>query len=127
MSVPDFVMVPVAAGGPTKPTTSYQTMLSQPMSKPSTVTVPKSSTIPGTGISLLKGEKFENRAVSMPLSVETLPASNEPKPNLSAKVTLDVETNRYVTTDTDAVTSEVETEQSTVTSHVGTELLAQQP
>ena len=87
----------------------------------------KSSTIPGTGISLLKGEKSENHAVSMPLSVETLPASNEQKPNLSAKVTLDVETNKYGTTDTDAVTSQVETEQSAVTSHVETELLAQQP
>ena len=89
--------------------------------------MPKSSTIPGTGISLLKGEKSENHAVSILLSVETLPASNEQKPNLSAKVTLDVETNKYGTTDTDAVTSQVETEQSTVTSQVETELLAQQP
>ena len=39
MFVPDFVMVPVAAGGPIKPTASYQSMQSQPVSKPSTVTV----------------------------------------------------------------------------------------
>ena len=112
MAVPDFVMVPVAAGGPTKPTTSYQSMQSQPVSKPSTVSVPKSKTVPGTGISIVKGEKT---AADEPLPVETLPASNESNTNLSAKNTENVETKgskhvtEYVATETDAVTSQVET------------------
>ena len=88
MSVPDFVMVPVAAGGPTKPTTSYQSMQSQPVSKPFTVSVPKSKTVPGTGITLVKGEKT---AVDEPLPVETLPVNKELNPNLSAKDTENVE------------------------------------
>ena len=87
MAVPDFVMVPVAAGGPTKPTTSYQSMQSQPMSKPSTVSVPKLKTVPGTGKSIVKGEKT---AADEPLPVEILPANNESNPNLSAKNTENV-------------------------------------
>ena len=112
MAVPDFVMVPVAAGGPTKPTTSYQSMQSQPMSKPSTVSVPKSRTVPGTGISIVKGEKT---AADEPLPVETLPANNELNPNVSAKDTGNVETKgsenvaEHVATETDAGTSQVET------------------
>ena len=112
MAVPDFVMVPVAAGGPTKPTTSYQSMQSQPVSKPSTVSVAKSKTDPGTGISIVKGEKT---AADEPLPVETLPASNESNTNLSAKNTENVETKgskhvtEYVAAETDAVTSQVET------------------
>ena len=112
MAVPDFVMVPVAAGGPTKPTASYQSMQSQPMSKPSTVSVPKSKTVPGTGISLVKGEKT---AADEPLPVETLPVNNELNPNLSAKDTENVETKgsehvtEHVATETDVVTSQVET------------------
>ena len=111
MAVPDFVMVPVAAGGPTKPTTSYQSMQSRPVSKPSTVSVPKSKTVPGTGISIVKGEKT---AADEPLPVEILPA-NESNTNLSAKNTENVETKgsehvtEYVATETDAVTSQVET------------------
>ena len=66
MAVPDFVMVPVAAGGPTRPATSHQPMQTQPVSKPSTVTVPKLKTVPGTGISLVKCEKT---AVDEPLPV----------------------------------------------------------
>ena len=112
MAVPDFVMVPVAAGGPTKPTTSYQSMQSQPVSKPSTVSVPKSKTVPGTGISIVKGEK---KAADEPLPVETLPANNELNPNISAKDTGNVETKgsenvtEHVATETDAGTSQVET------------------
>ena len=112
MAVPDFVMVPVTAGGPTKPTTSYQSMQSQPVSKPSTVSVPKSKTVPGTGISIVKGEKT---AVDEPLPVETLPANNESNLNLSAKNTENVETKgsehvtEYVATEMDSVTSQVET------------------
>ena len=112
MTVPDFVMVPVAAGGPAKPTTLYQSMQSQPMSKPSTVSVPKPKTVPGIGISIVKGEKT---AADEPLPVETLPANNESNPNLSAKNTENVETkgSEYVTehvaTEMDAVTFQVET------------------
>ena len=57
IALQDLVMVPVAAGGPTKPTTSYQSMQSQLVAKPSTVSVPKSKTVPGTGISIIKDEK----------------------------------------------------------------------
>ena len=82
------------------------------MSKPSTVSVPKSKTVPGTGISIVKGEKT---AADELLPVETLPASNESNMNLSAKNTENVETKgsehvtEYVATETDAVTSQVET------------------
>ena len=126
-------MVPVAAGGPTKPTTSYQSMQSQPVSKPSTVTVPKSTAIPGTGISLLKGEKTEQTAMIKPLPVETLPDSIERTPKSSVTNTLDVETNKskkmteHVATDADSVTSQVETEPASMTSQVETEPSTQQP
>ena len=112
MAVPDFVMVPVAAGGPTKPTTSYQSIQSQPLSKPSTVSVPKSKTVPGTRISLIKGKK---KAVDEPLPVETLPTNNELNPNISAKDTGNVGTKEskkvteHVATETVTSASQVET------------------
>ena len=112
MAISDFVMVPVAAGGPTKPTTSYQSMQSQPVAKPSTVSVPKLKTVPGTGISIIKGDKA---AVDEPLSVETLPANNTINTNDCAKNTGNVEMKglesptEHVATEKDAVTSQVET------------------
>ena len=108
MAVPDFVMVPVAAGGPTKPTISYQSIQSQPLSKPSTVSIPKSKTVPGTGISLIKGEM---NAADKPLPGETLSANNELNPNISAKDTGNVETK----------------ESEKVTEHVATEMVTSAP
>ena len=102
VAVPDFVMVPVAAGGPTKPTISYQSIQSQPLSKPSTVSVPKLKTVPGTGISLIKGEK---KAADEPLPVETLPTNSELNPNISAK-----DTGNVGTKETEKVTDHVATE-----------------
>ena len=112
MAVPDLVMVPVATGGPTKPTTSYQSIQSQPQSKPSTVSVLKSRTVPGTGISLIKGEK---KAADEPLSVETLPTNNELNPNISAK-----DTGNVGTKESEKVTQHVVTETITSASQVET-------
>ena len=87
-------------------------MQSQPVSKPSTVSVPKLKTVPGTGISIVKGEKT---VADEPLSVETLPANNESNLNLCAKNTENVETKGsehmtgHVATEVDAVTSQVGT------------------
>ena len=112
MAIPDFVMVPVAAGGPTKPTTSYQSMQSQPVAKPSTVSVPKSKTVPGTGISIIKDEKV---AADEPLSVKTSPANSAINMNNCAKNTGNVETKgsdnstEHVTTETNTVNFQVET------------------
>ena len=112
MAVPDFVMVPVAAGGLTKPTTSYQSVQSQPLFKPSTVSVPKSKTVPGTRISLIKGEK---EAADEPLPVETLPTNNELNPNISAK-----DTGNVGTKESKKVTEHVVTEMVTSVSQVET-------
>ena len=112
MEVLDFVMVPVAAGGPTKPTTSYQSIQSQPLSKPSTVSVPKSKTVPGTGISLIKGKK---KAADEPLPVETLPPNNELNSNISAK-----DTGNVGTKESKKVTEHVATEMVTSASQVET-------
>ena len=74
--------------------------------------MPKSKTVPGTGITLVKGEKT---AADEPLPVETLPVNNELNLNLSAKDTENVETKgsehvtEHVATETDVVTSQVET------------------
>ena len=108
MAVPDFVMVPVAAGGPTKPTILYQSIQSQLLSKPSAVSVPKSKTVPSTGISLIKGEK---KAADEPLPVETLPTNNELNPNISAKDTGSVGTK----------------ESEKVTEHMATEMVTGAP
>ena len=105
-------MVPVAAGGSTKPTTSYQSIQSQRLSKPSTVSVPKSKTVPGTGISLIKGEK---NAADEPLPVETLLTNNELNSNISAKYTGNVGTKEsekgteHVATETVTSAPQVET------------------
>ena len=108
MSAPDFVMVPVAAGGPTQPTILYQSIESQQLSKPSTVSVPKPKTVPGTRISLIKGEK---KAADEPLPVGTLPTNNELNPNISAKDTGNVGTK----------------ESKKVTEHVATEMVTSAP
>ena len=112
MAIPDFVMVPIAAGGPRKPTTSYQSMQSQPVAKPSTVSVPKSKTVPGTGISIIKDK---NAAADEPLSVETSPACSAINTNDCAKNTGNVETKgsdnstEHVATETNTVNFQVET------------------
>ena len=112
MATPDFVMVPIASGGPTKPTTSYQSIQSQPMAKPSTVSVPKSKTVPGTGISIMKDEK---EAEDEPLSVETSPANGGINMNDCAKITGNVETKG-----SDNSTEHVATEKNTVNFQVET-------
>ena len=114
MAVPDFVMVPVAAGGPTMPTISYQSIQSQPLSKPSIVSVPKPKTVPGTGISLIKGEK---KAADEPLPVETLPINNKYNPNISAK-----DTGNVGTQESEKATEHVATEKVTSAPQVETVL-----
>ena len=86
--------------------------------------MPKSKTVPGTGISITKGEKTVS---DEPLPVETLPAGSKSNMNSSANNTENVETKRpehvteYVETETDAVTSQVETAPHTHnTTHVET-------
>ena len=109
---PDFVMVPVAAGGSTKPTTLYQSMQSQPVAKPSTVSMPKSKTVPGTGISIIKVEKA---AADKPLPVETSPANSATNTNDCTQYTGNVEmkgldnSTERVATEMDTVNSQVET------------------
>ena len=105
-------MVPVAAGGPTKPTILSLTTQSQLPSKPTTVSVPKSKTVPGTGISLIK---VEIEAADEPLPVETLPTDNELNPNICAKDTGNVGTKEsergagHMTTDMVTIAPQVET------------------
>ena len=82
------------------------------MAKPSTVSVPKSKTVPGTGISIIKDEKA---AADEPLSVETSPANSAINMNDCAKNTGNVETKgldnstEHVATETDTVNFQVET------------------
>ena len=105
-------MAPVAAGGPTKPTSSYQSMQSQLVAKPSTVSMPKLKTVSGTGISIIKVEKA---AADEPLPVETSPANSATNMNDCTKYTGNVEmkesdnSTEHVATETDTVNFQVET------------------
>ena len=104
-------MVPIAAGRPTKQTTLYQSMQSQLVAKPSTVSMPKSKTVPGTGISIITVEKA---AADKPLPVETSPANSATNTNDCTQYTGNVETKgsdnstEHVATETDTVNSQVE-------------------
>ena len=106
---PEFVMVPIAAGGLTKPTTSHNTMQSQPVIKPTTVTstpmnlhitckdmkqdiasgtdtVPVQSCNTDLGIAL-NIAKTESSDKETPLPVGTSPANTTTNTDICAKET----------------------------------------
>ena len=111
---PEFVMVPIAAGGPTKTTTSYHSMQTQPVAKPTTVTSPpqtqhvtckdmeqdvstgivtaqssKGNTVPGTALNVAKSE---SSVEDTSLPVGTTPTNTETVTINCAKNTGNVET-----------------------------------
>ena len=110
---PEFVMVPVAAGGPTKATTSYHSMQAQLVTKLTTVTNPpqtlhvtckdvaqdvsteivtaqlsKGNTVPGTALNIAKSESSDE---DTPLPVGTTPTNTETVTINCAKNTGNVE------------------------------------
>ena len=103
---------PVAARGPMMPTTSYQSLQTRPVSKPSTVSVPKSKVVPGTGISIVKADKA---ASDKPLPVETSPTKKDPNTDNNDSKSGNVEMEgpdnltEQVATDKDSTTQQVET------------------
>ena len=111
---PEFVMVPIAAGGLTKPTTSHHSMQAQPVTKPTTVastplnlhitckdlkqniasgtdTVPVQSSNIDPGIAL-NIAKIESSDEDTPLPVGTSPTNTITNTNICAKETGNVET-----------------------------------